>query len=292
MSYWKLRMTCAMMLFCASWSALGQQSANVETAFGIQLYPGAVLLEDQTRRLEAEKLPNRLAVAAYQANDDLKDVIKHFKAQSRKAVVPLNPDPVLKTLLRDNWKKEERSLIGSYSIFGVNHNVVKTLPALSTKKARISFGVITFGDSLVRIHLMSPYLSADSTSLVNGTLIVLVRERLPQPNELKEAGASANAKERVYSPREVTRKARIRSRPEPEYTSEARAKGVSGVVVIKAVFSSDGKVTNIRVIKELPYGLTEEAVRAARQIKFDPAIKDGREVSQHIQIEYYFFPRR
>jgi TonB family protein len=93
---------------------------------------------------------------------------------------------------------------------------------------------------------------------------------------------------KTFSPREVTQKARILSRPEPQYTEEARKNQVSGTVVLKAVFSSGGQVTNIRAVSGLPYGLTERAIAAARQIRFTPAMKDGRAVSQYIQIEYNF----
>ncbi len=93
---------------------------------------------------------------------------------------------------------------------------------------------------------------------------------------------------RTFSPKEVNVKARILSRPEPQYTEEARKNQVSGTVVLRAVFSSSGQVTNIRAVSSLPYGLTERAIAAARQIRFSPAMKDGRAVSQYIQIEYNF----
>jgi TonB family protein len=92
----------------------------------------------------------------------------------------------------------------------------------------------------------------------------------------------------VFGTREVTRKAVIVLRQEPQYTEEARQYKVSGNVVIKAVLSSSGKVTNIQVTKSLPRGLTEKAVEVARQIIFIPAIKDGKFVSQTIQVEYNF----
>jgi len=38
----------------------------------------------------------------------------------------------------------------------------------------------------------------------------------------------------------------------------------------------------------LPFGLTEQAIAAARQIKFVPAVKDGRPVSVFMQLEYNF----
>jgi TonB family protein len=93
---------------------------------------------------------------------------------------------------------------------------------------------------------------------------------------------------RVFKPNEVSSKARIISRPEPQYTEEARKNQVSGTVVLRAVFSSNGTVTNIRTVSGLPNGLTERAMAAARQIRFTPATKDGHAVSQYIQIEYNF----
>jgi TonB family protein len=93
---------------------------------------------------------------------------------------------------------------------------------------------------------------------------------------------------RIFKPGEVSSKARILFRPEPQYTEEARKNQVSGTIVLRAVFSSNGEVTNIRTVSGLPYGLTERAMAAARQIKFAPATKDGRKVSQYIQLEYNF----
>jgi TonB family protein len=93
---------------------------------------------------------------------------------------------------------------------------------------------------------------------------------------------------RIFKPSEVSSKARILSRPEPQYTEEARKNQVSGTVVLRAVFSSNGQVTNIRTVSGLPNGLTERAMAAARQIRFAPAMKDGHAVSQYIQIEYNF----
>ena len=98
----------------------------------------------------------------------------------------------------------------------------------------------------------------------------------------------SNAERTVFPPSEVTTKARILSRTEPQYTEEARQAQVRGTVVLRAVFGADGTIKNILVLRSLPHGLTEGAVRAARRIKFIPATKDGRPVSQFIQIEYNF----
>jgi len=93
---------------------------------------------------------------------------------------------------------------------------------------------------------------------------------------------------RVYSSKETDQPARIISRPQPNYTDAARMNQISGVVVLRAVFSSAGEVTNITVVRGLPHGLSEQAIAAARQIRFEPAKKDGRPVSMYMQIQYNF----
>ena len=94
--------------------------------------------------------------------------------------------------------------------------------------------------------------------------------------------------ENVLLGKPTERKFVIVMRPEPTYTDEARQKKVEGRVVLKTVFSSNGSVVNIQVKEELPGGLTERAVEAAKKIKFIPAAKDGRFVSMWVQLEYNF----
>ena len=94
--------------------------------------------------------------------------------------------------------------------------------------------------------------------------------------------------EKIYVGREVDTKARLISKPEPNYTEIARENQITGTVVLKVVFSANGQVTNIRTVQGLPNGLTERAIAAARKIKFIPATKDGRYVSMWMQLEYNF----
>lgn len=93
---------------------------------------------------------------------------------------------------------------------------------------------------------------------------------------------------KIFSGKDVNSKARVLSKPEPQYTEDARKNQITGTVVLRAVFTSGGQVTNIRAVSGLPYGLTERAIAAARNIKFVPATKDGRAVSMYIQLEYNF----
>jgi TonB family protein len=95
---------------------------------------------------------------------------------------------------------------------------------------------------------------------------------------------------RVFNPSETTHKARITSKPEPQYTKAAHDNNVWGTVVLSVVLTKYGEVKNIRVVKGLPDGLTQAAITAARNLKFIPATKDQYSVSQSTRIEYYFNP--
>lgn len=97
-----------------------------------------------------------------------------------------------------------------------------------------------------------------------------------------------NISEPVSYGDDVTTKARVLEKPEPVYTESARRSAVTGTVVLRAVFAADGTIRHILVLSGLPQGLTEQAINAARRIKFVPATIDGRPVSMFIQLEYNF----
>lgn len=105
-------------------------------------------------------------------------------------------------------------------------------------------------------------------------------------------GSTGNSRnddlDRVFKQPEVTTRARVLSKPEPQYTEEARKTGVTGAVVLSVVFSRTGQVTNIRAVQTLCCGLTEKAIAAARSIRFIPAMRNGQVVSTYMQLEYNF----
>jgi TonB family protein len=93
---------------------------------------------------------------------------------------------------------------------------------------------------------------------------------------------------RIFAGFEVTAKARVLEKAEPTYTESARKFGVQGTVVLRGVFSKDGQVTNLHVIRKLPHGLTQASIAAARAIRFTPAMKDGQPVSMWMELQYNF----
>ncbi len=102
------------------------------------------------------------------------------------------------------------------------------------------------------------------------------------------SGGNDDGYNRTFRGNEVDQRARLLSKPEPQYTEEARRNQLSGTVTLRVVFSSAGEVVQIRALRTLPFGLTEKAIAAARLIKFVPALKGGRPVSVHMQLEYNF----
>jgi TonB family protein len=67
----------------------------------------------------------------------------------------------------------------------------------------------------------------------------------------------------------------ITSKPAPAYTEEARKLRIEGEVLVEVVFESSGKLKVVRVVRGLGHGLDDAAVRAAEQIHFKPALREG-----------------
>jgi TonB family protein len=67
----------------------------------------------------------------------------------------------------------------------------------------------------------------------------------------------------------------ILSKPVPAYTEAAKKLHVEGEVLLEVVFGSSGKLQVLHVVRGLGYGLDDEAIRAAQQIRFKPAQRDG-----------------
>ncbi len=65
---------------------------------------------------------------------------------------------------------------------------------------------------------------------------------------------------------------------EPNYTDVARKASIVGIVIVEAIIDEHGNVDNVKVIKGLPMGLSEEAVTAVRKWKFRPGTMNGKAV--------------
>lgn len=94
--------------------------------------------------------------------------------------------------------------------------------------------------------------------------------------------------ERIYTSKETDEKVQILKKPLPRFSREARRHLTRGYVLLRAILAADETVKHVEVMTGLPDGLSESAIAAARQIKFKPAMKDGKPVSVWIELEYSF----
>jgi TonB family protein len=113
----------------------------------------------------------------------------------------------------------------------------------------------------------------------------------PRETEAPKKHSTAGQAQSATGPIEqmsVSLRPTILYREKAQYTKEAKDNKVEGTVVLGVVFGVDGQISDIRVIRGLPHGLTENAIIAAKKIRFEPAMKDGRPVSVRGNIEFSF----
>ncbi|MBV8207420.1 MAG: TonB family protein [Acidobacteria bacterium] len=109
---------------------------------------------------------------------------------------------------------------------------------------------------------------------------------------LQQAGFSethaAAAHVRTAEIQPTTIPVEIISKPKPAYTEEARQLHLEGEVLVEVVFTAAGQVHALRVVRGLGHGLDEAALRAAEQIHYKPAQRDGRAVDSTAVLHVVF----
>ena len=74
----------------------------------------------------------------------------------------------------------------------------------------------------------------------------------------------------------------------PEYPSEMRRQGVSGLVMINCLIDEQGNVADTKIEKQSNDAFGPSAVAAVRRWKFKPAQRDGSTVQIHVTIPIKF----
>jgi protein TonB len=77
-------------------------------------------------------------------------------------------------------------------------------------------------------------------------------------------------------------------RVQPLYTERARRIRLQGTVILQATIDEQGNVIDVQVVKGLPMGLDDEAVRAVRQWRFTPGMLRGRPVKVYFNLTVLF----
>ena len=75
---------------------------------------------------------------------------------------------------------------------------------------------------------------------------------------------------------------------DPLYTEIARRARIHGMVILQAIINTEGLVTDVKVLKPLSMGLSEEAVKAVKQWRYKPSTKNGRPVNVQLSVTVNF----
>ncbi len=86
----------------------------------------------------------------------------------------------------------------------------------------------------------------------------------------------------------VTTPLKILAKPRATYTDAARTNNVQGSVLVKVTLLASGQIGTVTAVRGLPHGLTERAIAAARQIKFEPKKINGIPQTVIVTFDYGF----
>jgi TonB family protein len=99
---------------------------------------------------------------------------------------------------------------------------------------------------------------------------------------------SSNHKVDVEGLPTINRSLKVLSKKKPEYTPEARSQNIEGTVMLRVTFLASGGIGAVTTVKGLPCGLTERAIEAARQIRFEPETINGTRRTTTRPVSYSF----
>jgi periplasmic protein TonB len=94
----------------------------------------------------------------------------------------------------------------------------------------------------------------------------------------------------AYRPGNGVETPRLLREVKPQYTAQAMRAKIQGEVLLECIVQPDGSVGNIRVVRSLDasFGLDQEAIKAARQWRFQPGTKQGQPVPVLVTIAIAF----
>ncbi|HEX6364238.1 MAG TPA: TonB family protein [Albitalea sp.] len=103
------------------------------------------------------------------------------------------------------------------------------------------------------------------------------------------AGAAAQDQQ-VYKPGPGVRPPVVVSEEKPAYTAAAMRQRIQGQVHLQAVIDTEGKPTDIKVVRSLDptYGLDANAVAALEAWRFKPGTREGKPVPVLVTVELTF----
>jgi TonB family protein len=130
-----------------------------------------------------------------------------------------------------------------------------------------------------------------SSGFGNGTAIPDNRPRASatvQASGFNDVAAPPTVHSRPVETAVKTLPAEILFKPVPAYTQEARSLRIQGEVLLEVVLEASGSLRVVRVVRGLGHGLDDNAVKAAEQIHFKPALRDGQPTDSTVVLHIIF----
>lgn len=76
--------------------------------------------------------------------------------------------------------------------------------------------------------------------------------------------------------------------PRPRYTELARKARVQGLVILQVELDRTGSVVDVKVLRSLPMGLTQQAVSTVSDWRYEPATLNGKPVPVYMTVTIHY----
>jgi TonB family protein len=119
-------------------------------------------------------------------------------------------------------------------------------------------------------------------------LASVLSKEITQPGKIEQALVNPCVASKDDAGTPQTMRPTILYKEKALYTDLARSNRVQGTILVSAIFTADERITGVQIVRGLPDGLNEEALRAARKIRFKAACKNGKPVSVRMSMEFSF----
>lgn len=114
-----------------------------------------------------------------------------------------------------------------------------------------------------------------------------LREQIEQSREFVEKLKRFAVLEEGQKAPDIVRPFQLNS-PQPGYTDEARALKINGTVSMAVLVTESGGVDAVLLFRGPGHGLDERAMEAARQLRFSPALQDGKPIPYWTKLSIEF----
>jgi TonB family protein len=166
--------------------------------------------------------------------------------------------------------------------------------------SRLVFGTIRTEKEvlLARAHLLKdegpgkkPHVGKEiSVKMPLGNLAdgLLARESLPPPAKRDISQMNAEPVDKSRISQKDFKFPSCFYMPNPPYTQSAREAKLSGTLLIEAIITRQGEITNPRILRGLPFGMNQFAIETMKSWRCHPAIDNGVPIAVVVPFEVTF----